>query len=260
MRGCLRYGPGSERKTFDWRDKEFVRIADQWMQNGAHPPRLVQARQKLVPIGPPVQADAKALIDASKAGLEVTSAGPGLVQLNKKVTGSTICFYDATGYVPIAIEENSITKPPLGEANPDSDNLQNKQESPKECSRPLSPNNINYTLLLRSVEQIFYYLGEILGNDYTRDDSQVDPGCPRISFRISGTPLDKTRFPISYRGTTYFVAGADSKIPNTRNPNSDCGYDNTLIILALLNDLLNLNRSASEVPTTKAVQAVGGSP
>jgi hypothetical protein len=29
-------------------------------------------------------------------------------------------------------------------------------------------------------------------------------------------------------------------------------------ILAILNDLLNVNRDANEIPTTKAVQAVGG--
>lgn len=77
---------------------------------------------------------------------------------------------------------------------------------------------------------MFYYLGSLL----------TLPNANRpIPLNISRIPSQKDRFSVIYRGNTYYVSG-----------------DDTITVLAILNDLLNLHRDASEIPTTKTVVAV----
>jgi hypothetical protein len=76
---------------------------------------------------------------------------------------------------------------------------------------------------------VFYYLGSLL-----------DAAQPPINFRIYDHPIEAARFHTDYRGRRYFVHEAATDDP-------------TITILAILNDLLNLNRDAEEIPSTKTV-------
>jgi hypothetical protein len=191
------------------------------------------------------------MVDANTAGLDVTAARDGKVQFSKKASGFTLCFFDGTYYVPVSVDDNSVVKSPGGETTGPSDNTTGKGSCPGYPGQ-----NIHYTLHLRSVEQVFYYLGTLISpdaGDYVIRKNGPHKGCPVIAFFIYKTPVPHIRFTVEYRDGTYYVADTART--------DECGggvVDNTMPILAILNDLLNLNRDASETPTTKAVQAVGG--
>jgi hypothetical protein len=237
---------------------DFLAKANLWTEN--EPPKVVALSAGPKPFGPPIRADAKALIDANNAGLGVKDVGHGLVQLTAKSGGSQLCFYEGgnDGYVPVSVVQNSVTKGPTGEDVP---SLGGPEPDRSGLANPCNPSTGHsprkkYFLRLRSVEQIFNYLGTLVDPD---DNSRLRPpgdphaGCPRIPFFLYTVPVAGSRFSVAYRGTTYYVASA-----SYLNPCSNGVNDSTLQILAILNDLLNLNRDANEIPTTKAVQAVGG--
>lgn len=93
-----------------------------------------------------------------------------------------------------------------------------------------SHNPFKYVIYTRSVQSIFYYLGGLLRH----------PEHASIPFYIFDHPVENVRFHTNYRGATYYV----------RELSPD---DGTISILAILNDLLNLNRDANEIPSTKTV-------
>jgi hypothetical protein len=194
--------------------------------------------------GPPVSADAKAVVEAATAGLEAKSAGKQ-IQFTKKSAEITLCVpsdepgkYSAVGIVP-----NSVVKTPEGEQVPSTDEACNPPVHHADKKAEVLKPKIRYQLALRSVEGIFYWLG---GLPACAEPSDNQSGGPPIPFCIYGAPITNPRFSVEYRGKTYYIS---EKIE---------GKDYTTIILALLNDLLNINRDANEIPTTKAVQAVGG--
>jgi hypothetical protein len=96
---------------------------------------------------------------------------------------------------------------------------------------PINPDR--YVIYTRSVEAIFFYLGELL----RKPESQRP-----IPFYVFKQPVEGVRFHMTYRGETYFVR--DATDPRT---------DATMPVLAFLNALMNLSRDASEIPSTKTV-------
>ena len=209
----------------------FVDTVKSWT-TGEQSPRVVVTTGD-VSYGPPVIADARAVVAAKAADLEARPAGKGLVQFSKKTPQTHICI----GSAELEIVANSITKA-IGADDLPKDNkvcasgLGVAAQSPKIKSKEI----IFYRVKTRSVEGIFYYLGALV-------KSNVEPPIP---FHIyEGTSSD-ARFNVIYRGKTYSV--------NKFDPEHGEG---TLPVLAIINDLLNINRDANEVPTTKAVQAVG---
>jgi hypothetical protein len=249
-----------EKFNLGWRDeRDFDRIADRWT-DGGHIPRVVKLPAASKDFGPPLPPDAKAVVQASSAGLDVKGTlkdGIQLVQFQKKDGGRALCFFDGPGYVRVSVEENSVTKAPSGEAlSSQSGKAGNPCAKLLRTRTPPQP-YVHYTLHLRSVEQIFYYLGTLINTRSTYGLRTEGPlaGCPRIPFFIDTVPSDYTRFAVNYRGAVYYVADTSRRIQCAGGANIG---DYTMPILAALNDLLNLNRDADEVPTTKAVTAVGG--
>lgn len=253
-----------DKRNVSWREEEFVKIADRWTESRPksrlNRPRVVKLPDTAKNFGPPLPPDPRAVVQASSAGLDVKGASGGGIQLLKKGGGRALCFFDGSGYIHVSVEQNSVTKPPSGEALSSQDGMADRA-----CAKLLDRTTVrsepqphaHYTLHLRSVEQIFYYLGALLDAssfDYVIRTEGPRAGCPRIPFFINAVPTDHTRFAVNYRGSSYYVADTFHWV--------ECGtgriVDYTLPILAVLNDLLNLNRDADEVPTTKATQAVGG--
>jgi hypothetical protein len=243
--------PGEARAFYSWNDREFLALADLWLENLEYQPIVVRTKGSPKPYGPPLIPDPKAITQASSSGLEVRSVGNGtMMQFMKGASsGSVICFYDGTAYTPVSIVQNSVVKGPAGETN--------MPETKRVSACPGGRDGARYTLHVRSVEQIFYYLGALVAADASEEfvrQSGPHKGCPRIPFFLSPVPTGHVRFAVDYRGSTHFVSDTTNRV--------ECGgrliVDNTMPILAILNDLLNLNRDANETPTTKAVQAVGG--
>ena len=87
---------------------------------------------------------------------------------------------------------------------------------------------------------------------YCADDAS--PGCNDVFFRLDGD-LCNSRFTLSYRNASYSVA-------NLNTPAGACGQaepnrkDHTLEILSVLHQLVNLNKSATDIRPTPSVQVL----
>jgi len=104
--------------------------------------------------------------------------------------------------------------------------------------------------VLRSVDGIIQYLGrvqQIVDADRNSDDVKkgvtwtVD-GATHTLFQLHHLP-GTDRIVVAYRGANYYVRQDDPT-------------DHTLEVVALLNQLINANKNANEIPSTKAVQIV----
>ncbi|MCC7486685.1 MAG: hypothetical protein IT529_17065 [Burkholderiales bacterium] len=137
-------------------------------------------------------------------------------------------------------------------------------------------------LYLRSVAEIFQFLGDLL---YYQEEvrgfvdanpllalklnspvtfgycgDRDEPGCDDIFLRLDGDPCN-ARFSLNYRGRDYHVSnfdppgGAAGRGENCR-PEPAARRDHTLEILAVLHQLVGLNKSASDIRGTPAVQVL----
>jgi hypothetical protein len=161
--------------------------------------------------------------DDDKLDLNPTRAKQAY-QLSKTDHNFVLCattrpgVFDAVGIAPFGVTKDA-DKAPVADDN-------------GSCRRgPINPER--YVLYTRSVEAIFFYLGGLL-----REEPQQRP----IPFYIFREPVEGTRFHMTYRGETYYVRGE-----------SDRPADATLPVLAFLNAVMNLNRDANEIPSTKTV-------
>ncbi len=93
------------------------------------------------------------------------------------------------------------------------------------------------TIYTRSVEGIIRYLGDIV-RQY--GDSPENP----IKFYIRGGARADEKISVLYNGKAYSVG------PYQDDSEHTIGTDNTLPILALLEQLLNLRKSAKEITSS----------
>lgn len=128
-------------------------------------------------------------------------------------------------------------------------------------------------LHIRSVGEIFQFLGDLL---YYQEElrrlyaasaekprlntpvtfgycpSDPSPGCADVFLRLD-PPECNARFSLDYRGSPYRVGNYGAGAPGC---DAGPGFDHTLEILAILHQLVGLNRSAAELRQTPAVQVV----
>jgi hypothetical protein len=132
-------------------------------------------------------------------------------------------------------------------------------------------------LHIRSVSEIFQFLGDLLHYQngvrhyldsnpelklklntpvtfgYCADDPS--PGCNDVFFRLDENPCN-SRFTLTYRNATYSVAQLDP------TSNISCAHgdtnrkDHTIEILSVLHQLVNLNKSATDIRPTPSVQVL----
>jgi hypothetical protein len=179
-------------------------------------------------VGPPIPAElfvkqnnvVASLVQSDAANIDVKKSGE-VYQLSKSSVKYVLCVAAAPhhGYIAVGLASPGATKDPVKAPVPKSNG---------NCGGP-SPDPYRYVIYIRSVEAVFYYLGGLLNTAQ-----------PPIAFHIYDHPIDEARFHTDYRGRSYFVREAAT------------GYS-TMTILAILNDLLNLNRDADEIPSTKTV-------
>jgi hypothetical protein len=93
---------------------------------------------------------------------------------------------------------------------------------------------------------------------YCPDDS--GPGCNDIFFRLDGDP-GNARFTLTYRERAYAVANINSPEGASRKGGSGGAgaahqKDHTIEILSVLHQLVNLNKSATDIRATPSVQVL----
>ena len=104
--------------------------------------------------------------------------------------------------------------------------------------------------VLRSVDGIIRYLGRVqqVVDETAGPDSDkkgvtwTENGAKQTLFQLHREP-GVDRIAVNYRGQRYYVRQGDRS-------------DHTLEVLALLSQLINANKNANEIPSTKAVQIV----
>lgn len=128
-------------------------------------------------------------------------------------------------------------------------------------------------LHIRSVGEIFQFLGDLLHYQeevrrymeseprptfklntpvtfgYCPDDP--GPGCNDFFFRLDGDP-NKARFTLNYRDRDYAVANINA----LDGRGNGMQRDHTLEVLSVLHQLVNLNKSASDIRATPSVQVL----
>lgn len=148
---------------------------------------------------------------------------------------------------------------------------------PAPAATPGGYPKLELKLYIRSVGEIFQFLGDLLYYQeevrrYVDGNPQLalklnspvtfgycgdhpEPGCDDIFLRLDGDPCN-ARFSLYYRDRTYHVSNFDppdrrdslcSAEPNARK-------DHTLEILGVLHQLVGLNKSATDIRSTPAVQ------
>ncbi|MBV9749000.1 MAG: hypothetical protein JO157_09305 [Acetobacteraceae bacterium] len=110
----------------------------------------------------------------------------------------------------------------------------------------------SYTVLhFRSVDGMIEFLGRML---------RVPPHLRPLRFEISPDDPATSRFAVPYGDRNYYVHDRRHRLADVAgcpqaNTDPRC-EDRTLEILTLVNQLLNLNKNESELPSTAAVQVV----
>jgi len=137
-------------------------------------------------------------------------------------------------------------------------------------------------LHIRSVGEIFQFLGDLLHYQeeirrYLEGDQQgkqklntpvtfgycpddPGPGCNDIFFRLDGDP-GNARFMLTYRDREYAVANINSldgalRRDGSSGPGNGQQKDHTIEILSVLQQLVNLNKSAADIRATPSVQVL----
>ena len=203
-------------------------LISSWSADGRWLPKIGELSETST-VGPPIPADLFAkqtnvvasLVQSDGANIDVNKKGKDY-QLSKASVKYVLCVAAGPhrGYMAVGLASPGATKDPIKPPVPKSNG---------NCGGSLS--EYRYVIYIRSVEALFYYLGGLVNNP-----------APPIPFHIYDHPIDDARFHTDYRGRSYFV----------RETSAESG-DATMTILAILNDLLNLNRDAEEIPSTKTV-------
>jgi hypothetical protein len=128
-------------------------------------------------------------------------------------------------------------------------------------------------LHIRSVGEIFQFLGDLLhyqdelrilsaaAGEKPRLNTPVtfgycpadpSPGCGDVFLRLDA-PACNARFSLDYRGGRYLVGNYGRGSPGC---DTGAGADHTLEVLAILHQLVGLNRSGAELRQTPTVQVV----
>jgi len=209
-------------------DRCLPELISSWTANDALLPKIGEVSET-ASIGPRIPAEVFAkqnnvvagLVQTDSASIDVKKSGGGY-QLSKSSVKYVLCVANGPrrGYAAVGLASPGATKDPVKPPVPKSNGT---------CGGA-SPGAYHYVIYIRSVEAVFYYLGSLLNA----------PEQSPIPFRIYDHPIDDARFHTDYRGRSYFVRDASAD-------------DATITILAILNDLLNLNRDANEIPSTKTV-------
>ena len=149
---------------------------------------------------------------------------------------------------------------------------------PVPTTKPGEYPKLELRLYIRSVGEIFQFLGDLL---YYQDEvrkyvdgnpqlalklnspvtfgycgDHFEPGCDDVFLRLDGDACN-ARFSLQYRDREYYVGNFDPPGPGAScHPERSVRKDHTLEILSILHQLVGLNKSATDIRATPAVQVL----
>ncbi len=149
---------------------------------------------------------------------------------------------------------------------------------PVPATKPGEYPKLELRLYIRSVGEIFQFLGDLLHyqdevRKYVDANSQLalklnspvtfgfcgdrfEPGCDDVFLRLDGDPCN-ARFSLQYRDREYYVGNFDPPGENANcRPEHTVRKDHTLEVLSILHQLVGLNKSATDIRATPAVQVL----
>jgi hypothetical protein len=146
------------------------------------------------------------------------------------------------------------------------------------AATPADAPKLELRLYIRSVGEIFQFLGDLVQyQDEVRSHLDANPksplrlntpvtfgycgdhptpGCDDIFFRLNGDACN-ARITLDYRDQRYFVANYNPPVSgNACNLPQPLPRDHSLEVLAVLHQLVGINKSASDVKSTPFVQVL----
>ena len=208
---------------------------------------------RLVPHGPRLTraqaADPQILATAREAGMILRPDGPGW-RLYRVTEQIVICIPTAPGMTPrytaLALDRDApqVSALPKGGDPCTADEV---ADAPTQAGHARTGGLSWY---LRSVDEILTYLGAVQRREEEGVPYRITVGLdaprsatPRL-FRLWPQPPAHPRFSVEYHGTRWWVAEHDP------------AEDLTLNVLALTTQLLNLEKSAEEIPSSRTLRLV----
>ncbi|RYJ03857.1 MAG: hypothetical protein EON47_02535 [Acetobacteraceae bacterium] len=204
---------------------------------------------RLIPLGPPLTmaqaADPDRLAMLKETGVTLRRAGPGW-QLYRAVNQLVICVPGRGGYTALALDSEPPQVSPITQEG-DPCNADEVADHAIPAGRP-APQGVAW--YLRSVDEILHYLGAVQKREEAGIAYRVTvpsrgggTASPRL-FRLWAERPERPRIAADYRGRRWWVAEED--------PTEDL----TLRVLALTTQLLNLQKSAGEIPSSGTLRLV----
>ena len=215
---------------------------------------LFNGYTRLVPHGPRLTraqaADPQVLATAREGGMTLRPDGPGW-RLYRVTEQIVICIPSPPGVVPrytaLALDREAPQVSALPQGPNDPCAADEVAEAPTPAGHAATAGLSWY---LRSVDEILTYLGAVQRREDEGVPYRINVGLdvsrsatPRL-FRLWPEPPAKPRFSVEYRGARWWVAEHDP------------AQDLTLSVLALTTQLLNLQKSADEIPSSRTLRLV----
>jgi len=220
-----------------------------------HGPLVFNGYTRLVPVGPRLtRAEAVApenLAAARQAGMTMRQDGAGW-QLYRALPQLVLCLPDAAGreegrrYTALALDNDAPQASPMpqGGSPCTADEVADRPSGAGEAARP------GVSWYLRSVDEVLHYLGAVQRREEAGVPYRIGIGtsvgasaAPRL-FHLWPEPPARPRLSAEYRGRRWWVGEYDE------------GEDLTLRVLALTTQLLNLQKSAAEIPSAGTLRLV----
>lgn len=214
---------------------------------------LFNGYTRLVPHGPRLTqtqaADPQVLATAREAGMTLRPDGPGwrLYRLTEQIV---ICVPSAPGaaprYTALALDRDA----PQVSALPQGGDPCSADEVADPPTQAGQARTGGLSWYLRSVDEVLTYLGAVQRREEEGVPYRISVGIdaastatPRL-FRLWPERPHRPRFSVEYRGARWWVAEHDP------------AEDLTLSVLALTTQLLNLQKSAEEIPASRTLRLI----
>jgi hypothetical protein len=200
---------------------------------------------RLIPLGPRLTAAQAAapeiLSDLRQPGVSLRPDGPGW-RLYRPVGQLALCIAEGGGrHRALAMDNEAPQVSPMNQEG-DPCTAEEVVDHPMPPGHAAPPGLGWY---LRSVEEVLRHLGALQRREDAGQPSRIRIGeaTPRL-FRLWPSPPPRPRLAVDYRGGRWWVAEQDAR------------EDLTLSVLALTAQLLNLQKSAGEIPSTGTLRLV----
>lgn len=221
----------------------------------AHGRLLFNGYTRLVPLGPRLTraeaAKPELLAAVREAGVTLRPDGPGW-RLYRAVPQLVVCVPEPHSgggprrYTALALDSDA---PQVSGIAPDGDPCTADEvvDRPVAAGRAAAPGMSWY---LRSVEEVLQYLGAVQRREEAGVPYRITVGLDAVRtanphlFRLWPERPAQSRLAVTYRGTRWWVAEQDD------------AEDLTLSVLALTTQLLNLQKSAGEIPSSGTLRLV----